>query len=44
VYALEKYINASLNGEEAAFKLRDNDEFKELEEIYTRLNQRIKRN
>lgn len=43
VYALEKYIKASLNGEEAAFKLRDNDEFKELEEIYTRLNQRIKR-
>jgi signal peptidase II len=42
IYALEKYINASLEGKETAFKLRDNDEFKELEGIYTKLSKRFK--
>lgn len=41
VYALEKYLNDSLNGTERPFKLRKNDEFKELEDICTRLNSKI---
>ncbi len=41
VYALEKYFNETLDGIDRPFKLRKNDEFKELEEICTRINSKI---
>lgn len=41
VYAVEKYLNEGLNGTDRVFKLRKNDEFKELEEICTKVNSRM---
>lgn len=41
IYALEKYLNDTLDGTTRDFKLRKNDEFKELEEICTKLNSKI---
>lgn len=41
IYALEKYLNDTLNGTKRDFKLRKNDEFKELEEICTKINSKI---
>jgi signal peptidase II len=38
IYALEKYIKESLDGNKAPFTLRRNDEFKELQEVLTKLN------
>lgn len=41
IYALEKYLNETLEGTTRDFKLRKNDEFKELEEICSKLNSKI---
>lgn len=41
VYAVEKYLNEGLNGTNRIFKLRKNDEFKELEDICTKVNSKL---
>lgn len=42
VYAIEKYINESLEGKEAPFVLRKSDEFKDLQDNFTKLNIKIR--
>lgn len=41
IYALEKYLNETLDGTKRPFKLRVNDEFKELETVCTKINSKI---
>jgi len=41
IYALEKYLNESLSGTKRPFKLRASDEFKDLEDVCTKINSKI---
>lgn len=41
IYAIHRYLNDSLSGKHYKFKLRENDEFKEIEIPLTKLNEKI---
>ncbi len=41
IYSLAKYLKLTLEGKEYPFKLREGDQFKELEKPFTELNQEI---
>lgn len=41
IYAMSRYLNDTLNGKKYPFKLRTKDHFKDLEEPFTKINERI---